>query len=63
MKFKIWGALLALYIVWGSTYLGIRFAVESIPPFLHAGIRFLVSGLILVAWQIAAGNPWPTRDQ
>jgi drug/metabolite transporter (DMT)-like permease len=63
MKFKIWGALLALYIVWGSTYLGIRFAVESIPPFLHAGIRFLVSGLILVAWQRAAGNPWPTRDQ
>ncbi|MBM3124182.1 MAG: EamA family transporter [Chloroflexi bacterium] len=63
MKFKIWGALLALYIVWGSTYLGIRFAVESIPPFLHAGIRFLASGMILVTWQRAAGNPWPTRKQ
>ncbi|RJP52716.1 MAG: EamA family transporter [Anaerolineaceae bacterium] len=63
MKTKIWIALLALYIVWGSTYLGIRFAVESIPPFFHAGIRFLVSGLILVIWQRAAGIPMPTRKQ
>lgn len=63
MKTKIWIALLALYIVWGSTYLAIRFAVETIPPFFHAGIRFLVSGLILVIWQRAAGEPMPTRKQ
>ncbi|MFZ5856204.1 MAG: EamA family transporter [Chloroflexota bacterium] len=63
MKTKIWIALLALYIVWGSTYLAIRFAVESIPPFFHAGIRFLVSGLILVIWQRAAGVSLPTRKQ
>lgn len=63
MKTKTWIALLALYIVWGSTYLAIRFAVESIPPFLHAGIRFLISGLILLIWQRAAGQPMPTRRQ
>jgi len=63
MKSKIWLALLALYIVWGSTYLGIKIAIETIPPFFHAGIRFLISGLILVIWQRAAGQSLPTRKQ
>ncbi|HMZ07146.1 MAG TPA: EamA family transporter [Anaerolineales bacterium] len=63
MKTKIWIALLALYIVWGSTYLGIKVAIETIPPFFHAAIRFLVSGLILVLWQKAAGREMPTRKQ
>jgi len=63
MKSKIWLALLALYIVWGSTYLGIRVAIETIPPFFHAGIRFLISGLILVTWQRAARQSMPTRKQ
>jgi drug/metabolite transporter (DMT)-like permease len=60
MKTKVWIALLALYIVWGSTYLGIRFAVETIPPFLHASLRFLISGVILYVWRRAAGDPAPT---
>ena len=63
MKTKIWIALLALYIVWGSTYLAIRFAVETIPPFLQAGLRFFISGLILIAWRRAAGDEMPTRVQ
>ncbi|MDO8752269.1 MAG: EamA family transporter, partial [Anaerolineales bacterium] len=63
MKSKIWLALLALYIVWGSTYLGIKVAIETIPPFFHAGIRFLISGIILVVWQRAAGQQMPTRKQ
>jgi len=63
MKSRIWTALIALYIVWGSTYLAIRIAVETIPPFLHAGLRFLISGLILVAWRRGAGDPFPTRAQ
>lgn len=63
MKTKIWVALIALYIVWGSTYLGIKVAIETIPPFLHAGIRFLVSGIILLTWQRAAGHALPTRRQ
>jgi drug/metabolite transporter (DMT)-like permease len=63
MKTKIWLALIALYIVWGSTYLGIKIAIETIPPFFHAAIRFFVSGLILVIWQVAAGHGLPTRKQ
>jgi len=60
MKTKIWVALLALYIVWGSTYLAIRFAVETMPPFLQASLRFLASGTILFVWRRSAGDPMPT---
>src|SRR5512141_289977 len=60
MKTKVWIALLALYIVWGSTYLAIRFSVETIPPFLHAALRFLISGAILYIWRRTAGDPAPT---
>ncbi len=42
--------LLTLYLVWGSTYLAIRVAVETLPPFLMSGARFLVSGIILAAF-------------
>lgn len=63
MKTKIWLALLALYIVWGSTYLAILFTVETIPPFLSAGVRFLVSGGILFLWRWAAGDRMPTKRQ
>lgn len=60
MKTKIWIALIALYFVWGSTYLAIRFAVETMPPFLHASLRFLISGTVLFIWRRAAGDPAPT---
>ncbi|HMU61773.1 MAG TPA: EamA family transporter [Gemmatimonadales bacterium] len=40
----------AVYLIWGSTYLGIRFAIESIPPLLMAGSRHLLAGLLLFAW-------------
>src|SRR3990172_8577847 len=43
----IWTGMLAVYIAWGSTYLAIRFAVETIPPFLMAGVRFLIAGGVL----------------
>ena len=39
----IWAGMIVLYFVWGSTYIGIRLAVESIPPFLMAGIRFVIA--------------------
>ncbi len=63
MKTKTWLALLSLYIVWGSTYLAIRFTVETIPPFLSSGMRFLVSGIILLIWRRAAGDAMPTKRQ
>jgi drug/metabolite transporter (DMT)-like permease len=49
----IWLGMLVLYLVWGSTYLGIAIAVDSIPPFLMAAARFLLAGSILLAWSVA----------
>ncbi|HEV2784193.1 MAG TPA: EamA family transporter [Actinophytocola sp.] len=43
-----WGALGVVYVVWGSTYLAIRFTVESMPPLLSGGLRFMVAGAVLV---------------
>src|SRR6202046_4368856 len=48
-------AFAAIYIVWGSTYLAIRYAVETIPPLVTAGIRHSVAGSILLAWAYARG--------
>jgi drug/metabolite transporter (DMT)-like permease len=53
----------AIYVVWGSTYLAIRVAIDSIPPFLMAGARFLVAGAALYAWSRLRGAPAPTRRQ
>ncbi len=63
MKLRISFAMLAIYLIWGSTYLAIRFAVETIPPFLMAGTRFLFPGLLLLIWRRLAGDPPPTRRQ
>src|SRR5437762_13997744 len=51
-------AFAALYVIWGSTYLGIRFVIETIPPFLMAGARFLTAGLIMyaIAWSQGIGK-------
>ena len=56
-------ALLACYLVWGSTYLAIRFALVSFPPFFQMGTRFLVAGVLLMAWVLARGGAWPGRVQ
>ncbi len=61
-----WGILLslfALYVIWGSTYLGMRFALESFPPFLMAGIRFVIAGTLLYTFLRIRGTPAPTRKQ
>src|SRR5213078_4844557 len=53
-KLLIIAAFAALYLIWGSTYLAIRFAIDTIPPLLMAGTRFLLAGLImhvLARWQ------------
>ncbi|MFN0158275.1 MAG: drug/metabolite exporter YedA [Bacteroidota bacterium] len=62
-KGRIVAAFAAVYIIWGSTYLGIRFAIETIPPFLMAGTRFLIAGSVLYAWMRLRGTPGPTREQ
>ena len=57
----IWSALIAIYIVWGSTYLAIRFAVETMPPFLTAGFRFLIAGGVLYIFRRLRGDKAPLR--
>lgn len=56
-------AFAAVYLIWGSTYLAIRFAIETLPPLLMAGARFLVAGVLLYAWTRARGAPRPTAAQ
>jgi len=52
----VWSALWAVYIVWGSTYLAIRVAVRTMPPFLMAGVRFIFAGAILYGWSLWRGH-------
>jgi drug/metabolite transporter (DMT)-like permease len=56
--------LAATWVIWGSTYLAIKFALVSFPPFLQMGSRFLVAGLALALWmRFARRAPWPTARQ
>src|SRR5437764_15489656 len=54
-------AFAALYLIWGSTYLFIRFAIDSIPPFLMAGLRYLAAGFLMYAIARAQGAKSPAR--
>jgi len=55
----IWAGLIAIYIVWGSTYLAILFVIETIPPFLAAGFRFLIAGAVLYIFCRLRGDQAP----
>ncbi|MFE1904362.1 EamA family transporter [Streptomyces gardneri] len=62
----VWAALGIVYVVWGSTYLGIRIVVETMPPFLSAGVRFVTAGLLLtgiIAWRQGPAALKVTRRQ
>jgi drug/metabolite transporter (DMT)-like permease len=54
---RIWLALAVVYVVWGSTYLAIRWSLETIPPFTMASARYLVAGSLLLAWVKRRGAP------
>jgi drug/metabolite transporter (DMT)-like permease len=58
---QIIAAFASIYLVWGSTYLAIRYAIATIPPFIMGGIRFLISGALLYLWARSRGAPRPTR--
>ncbi|MCB2376541.1 drug/metabolite exporter YedA [Hymenobacter sp. BT635] len=58
----ILGAFAIVYIIWGSTYLGIRFAIDSMPPLLMAGSRYTIAGLILYVFMRLRGEAAPTRQ-
>lgn len=56
-------ALAAVYVIWGSTYLAIAIAIETMPPFWMAGVRFVIAGALLYGWSIWRGAPHPTPAQ
>ncbi len=56
-------AFAAIYVIWGSSYLGIHFAIQTLPPFLMTAMRFLFAGALLFAWARWRGAPMPTRPQ
>lgn len=60
-RIQLVAAFAAVYIIWGSTYLAIRFADATIPPFLMAGARFLIAGIALYAWMRLRGAARPTH--
>ena len=63
---RTWKVLLAfaiIYFVWGSTFLAIRVGVREVPPFLLAGMRFLVAGIVLYLWMRARGTPSPSARE
>jgi drug/metabolite transporter (DMT)-like permease len=59
-SWKILFAFAIIYFVWGSTFLAIRVGVHEVPPFLLAGLRFAVSGIVLFAWMRLRGTPSPS---
>ncbi|MCP3973033.1 MAG: drug/metabolite exporter YedA [bacterium] len=62
-RFRIGVALVAVYVVWGSTYLALRFGLEGFTPFIMNGIRFIVAGSLLFGFLRSRGTPPPTRRQ
>ncbi len=59
----ILASLAATWLVWGSTYLAIKFALESFPPFFQMGTRFLAAGALLALWMKWRGSAWPNARQ
>ncbi len=55
--------LAATWLIWGSTYLAIKFALVSFPPFFQMGTRFLLAGAVLMLWMRWRGAPWPDARQ
>jgi len=56
-------ALVALYFFWGATYVAMRIAIDSFPPFMMAALRFLVAGGLLYGWLRLRGSPVPNRAE
>ncbi|MDP3083469.1 MAG: EamA family transporter [Rubrivivax sp.] len=57
------GCLAATWLIWGSTYLAIKWALVSLPPFFQMGTRFIAAGLLLGAWARWRGARWPGGDE
>src|SRR5579871_5315464 len=56
-------AFFAIYVLWGTTFLAIRVAVEELPPLFAAGARFFIAGIVLLGFMLARGESWPGARQ
>src|SRR5215211_935630 len=62
MRARLVAAFAAVYVIWGSTYLAIRFAVQTLPPLLMASARFVIAGVLVLLWaRWKNGAAWPNR--
>lgn len=62
-RWMVIAAFAAIYLIWGSSYLGINFAIETIPPLLMGSTRFITAGLLLIGWVRLRGDAMPSRRQ
>ncbi|MBZ0298901.1 MAG: EamA family transporter [Anaerolineae bacterium] len=62
-RWRIIAAFAAVYLIWGSSYLAIRIAIETVPPFLSAGVRFGIAGIMLLVWARSHGQEMPSRKE
>lgn len=62
-KLKIASAFAAVYVIWGSTYLAIYYAIQTLPPFLMAAARFLIAGALLYGWSVMRAARRPTAQE
>ena len=60
---RLMAAFAAVYVLWGSTYLGIRFSSETLPPFFTQGVRYFAAGVVLWVWARRTGAAKPTRRE
>src|SRR5215468_293028 len=58
-RWKTFSAFAAVYVIWGSTYLGILIGIKTIPPFLMTSLRFLLAGLTLLIWRLIRNERIP----
>jgi len=63
LRVKIAVALGLVWLIWGSTYLAIRYAVATLPPLAMSGVRFLLAGGVLYLWDRRRGEPTPSPRQ
>jgi len=63
LRVPIITALIAVYVFWGGTYLAMKVAIDTIPPFLMGGLRFFTAGVVVYLWEWRKGTPHPEKSQ
>jgi drug/metabolite transporter (DMT)-like permease len=62
-KIKLFTALFLVYVIWGSTYLGVKYALQTLPPLLLTTVRFLIAGSLMFLFTLMRGQKYPTKKQ